>query len=82
MEYKAKGHEGGGASGGSKKLARAERKRNKISLDVSEPMNGLLVLSAKGFARFETCMKEPGEPTEANRRGAALLRSLYGSKKR
>jgi hypothetical protein len=82
MEYKAKGHEGGSASGGSKKPVRTERMKNKAASVAAKSMNGLLVLSTKGFARFEACMKNPGEPTEANRRGASLLRNLYSNKSR
>jgi hypothetical protein len=40
--------------------------------------DGVLVLSSTAFARFEECMKNPGEPTVANKRGAEMLRKLYG----
>jgi hypothetical protein len=36
-------------------------------------------LTASEFARAEECMTNPGEPTAAAHRGAALLRKLYGS---
>src|ERR1700688_4046889 len=74
MEYKAKGYEGG--AGG--RSARPQKKRKWTVKPKAEPMNGLLVLSTRAFARFEECMKNPGQPTEANHRGAALLRTLYG----
>jgi hypothetical protein len=35
------------------------------------------VLKPTAFRRFEKWMKEPGEPTEAILRGAAMLRSHY-----
>jgi hypothetical protein len=38
----------------------------------------VLVLSEEAFARFEECMSNPGEPTEANRRAAELALKLYG----
>jgi hypothetical protein len=41
--------------------------------------NGTVVLTASEFARAEECMTNPGEPTAAAQRGAALLRKLYGS---
>jgi hypothetical protein len=41
--------------------------------------NGTVALTASEFARAEECMTNPGEPTAAARRGAALLRKLYGS---
>jgi hypothetical protein len=41
--------------------------------------HGAIALTAAEFARAEECMTNPGEPTAAARRGAALLRKLYGS---
>jgi len=78
MEYKARGYEGG-ASGGLAKAAKRQtpKRARKSTKRKAEPMNGLLVLSTKAFARFEECMKNPGQPTAGNRRGAQLLRTLY-----
>jgi hypothetical protein len=76
MEYKTKGYEGG--TGG--RPAKRPLKRRPLAAKPKpkpEPMNGLLVLSTKAFARFEECMTNPGQPTEANYRGAQLLRTLY-----
>ncbi len=39
--------------------------------------SAVVMLKAPAFRRFEKWMKEPGEPTEAIRRGAALLQSHY-----
>ena len=74
MEYRAKGYEGGTGGRSAKK---AQKKRAWVAKPKAEPMNGLLVLSTKAFARFEECMNNPGQPTEANYRGAQLLRTLY-----
>ncbi len=84
MEFKAKGHEGGSASGRSSKKPKPKRRVVKkktasaVVVRKEQPMNGLLVLSTQAFARFEACMRNPGKPTEANQRGAMLLRNLYG----
>lgn len=78
MEYKTKGYEGGTSGRSAKRpLKRRTLAATPKPKPKPEPMNGLLVLSTKAFARFEECMKNPGQPTEANYRGAQLLRTLY-----
>jgi hypothetical protein len=75
-ELEAKGYEGG-VSGGDK------RKEEITSAAHSKAMavfNGVVTLGPKAFARFMQCMTNPGEPTPANKRGAALLEKLYGNK--
>jgi hypothetical protein len=70
MEYKTRGY-GGGAGGGSrsKKKTRGTKRR--------PAFNGVVALNGADYARFEECMTNPGEPTEATRQGAAVLRTLY-----
>jgi hypothetical protein len=77
-EIKARGYEGGASGGGSK---RREAIRKAVApFKGRRAFNGVLTLSPKAFARFEECMKNPGEPTPANKRGAQLLRTLYKSR--
>ncbi len=64
------GSAGGGSSRRSKKKARTGKRR--------PVFNGVVVLTAAEYAQFEECTTNPGEPTEATRRGADLLRKLYG----
>jgi hypothetical protein len=80
MEYRAKGYEGGtgGVAAKAAKQKRATPAKRKSAWNAKgHSMNGLVVLSTKGFARFEECMKNPGKPTQGNLRGAELLRKLY-----
>lgn len=44
----------------------------------AQAFNGVVELTTTEYARFEECMTNPGEPTEAAKRGAALIRKLYG----
>jgi hypothetical protein len=41
---------------------------------------GVVVLSPEAFDAAEKALKESGQPTEANKRGAAMLRRLYGGR--
>jgi hypothetical protein len=70
-EYKAKsyGERGASSSGRQTKKLRASR---------GSTFNGVVTLTAKEYARAEECLRKPGEPSEASKRGAALLRKLYG----
>jgi hypothetical protein len=69
MNDELKARSGGGAHGVS---GRKPRKR------AWKPFNGVLKLDAAEDARFEECMTNPGEPTEAMYKAAELLRKLYG----
>jgi hypothetical protein len=72
-EYRARPY-GGGAGGGSNLRSKKKRKASKRP----PAFNGVVALSAAEYARIEECTTNPGEPTEAARRGADLLRKLYG----
>lgn len=71
-EYKAAPAGGDTAGRSSTNKARMLKKTGGV-------FNGAIALTAAEFARAEECMTNPGEPTAAARRGAALLRKLYGS---
>ncbi len=59
---------------------RSSHQKGKFKNKKSAPVfNGAIALTASEFARAEECMTNPGEPTAAAHRGAALLRKLYGS---
>jgi len=67
-EYKAKSHGDGGSGHRTKKLRASHH----------STFSGVVTLTATEFARAEECLKASGEPTTASKRGAALLKKLYG----
>jgi hypothetical protein len=69
-KIKARAWEGGAGGGGG-------RKAKKSAMGHRQAFNGVVELDAAEYARFEQCMTSPGEPTQATRMGAALLRKLY-----
>ncbi|MCK1575912.1 hypothetical protein [Bradyrhizobium sp. 174] len=73
MEREYKAAPAGDFSGRS-----ASQKSKFKSRKTAPSFNGAVALTASEFARAEKCMTNPGEPTEAAHRGAALLRKLYG----
>lgn len=68
-ELKAK-PSGGGGSGLSRRSKRTDHAGQ-------QAFNGILELSPAEFDRFEECMTNPGDPTEAMHKAAAQLRKLY-----
>src|SRR5260370_986593 len=74
MEREYKAAPAGESSGRSSQQKAKLKTKNSSSV-----FNGAVALTASEFARAEACMTNPGEPTAAAHRGAALLRKLYGS---
>jgi hypothetical protein len=70
-EYKAKSYGGGSTSSSG-------RQTKKLRVSRGSTFNGVVTLAAKEYAQAEECLKKPGEPSEASKRGAALLKKLYG----
>jgi hypothetical protein len=68
-ELKAK--PSGGGAGGS-----AHRSK-KGWVGNQSAFNGVVELNEADYTRLETCMTNPGGPSKAALRGAALLRKLY-----
>jgi hypothetical protein len=65
-EIKALNHTQGSSGGGVKKAATS----NNI-------FDGVALVSEEAFTQVQECITKPGGPTQANRRGAQLLRKLY-----
>lgn len=59
--------------------SRQGRRKDKKAKAVKRPVvfNGVVTLTTSEYARIEECNLNPGSPTEANQRGADLLRKLY-----
>lgn len=51
-----------------------------MNAPIETEWSGVLMLSDDDFDHFLTVMQSHGEPTEAAKRGAELLRSLYSEK--
>jgi hypothetical protein len=75
MEREYKAAPAGDSAGRSSNHSRAKFLKKRTG----GVFNGTIALTAAEFARAEECMTNPGEPTAAAHRGAALLRKLYGS---
>jgi hypothetical protein len=69
LKAKPFGGGGGAVSRGAKKRGRGRSQ---------SAFNGVVVLTAAEYDSLEQCQTNPAEPTEAARRGATLLRKLYG----
>ena len=77
MEYKARSAEagsGGEASTKGKKVTKT--KAGVASKKKTKEFSGVLTLNSAAYGRFYACMTNPGSPTPAAQRGAAMLRSL------
>ena len=91
MELKALSR---GGSEGSASVRRSKRVKRSVALKSKRKTTskraraksaraewGAVYLDASAFAELEKCIQEPQRPTPSILKGAALIQSLYGSKK-
>jgi hypothetical protein len=91
MEYKALSRGEGSSSTPAKRTTRSSRisrkdakflksatKLTKAAAKLAATTWGTVYVDAAEFAEIERCIQTPQQPTEPIKKGAALIRSLYG----